>query len=249
MISKMAVIEEGVHLGQNCSIGEFTIVRSGTTFGNNVKIGSHCEIGAESPTENSSHLEIGSDSLIRSHSVIYTGSTFGDRLKTGHRVTIRENSSIGINVQVGTLSDIQGDCVIGDHTRLHSNVHIGKNSNIGSFVWIYPYVVLTNDPHPPSDICLGVVIEDFAVIATMSVVLPGVRIGRGSLIAAHSLVGKDVTSEKLVAGSPARIIKELSAVIHVGDGLPAYPWPRHFKRGYPENVSELYVELSEKNEQ
>jgi acetyltransferase-like isoleucine patch superfamily enzyme len=240
MISSQAIIEDGVILGENVTVGHFTIIRSGTTIGNNVTIGSHCEIGFQSQSDNAGKLIIGDESLIRSHSIVYSNSTIGKKLTTGHRVTIREKSIIGNSVQIGTLGDIQGDCVIGDNTRMHSNVHIGKYSQVGSFVWIYPYVVLTNDPHPPSDVTRGVRVNDFAVIATMSVVLPGVEIGFGSLVGAHSLVTKNVLPETMVTGVPAKSLKNLNDIIHQGDGLPAYPWARHFVRGYPDGLLETY---------
>lgn len=72
-----------------------------------------------------------------------------------------------ITFGIGTLSDIQGHCEIGNYVRLHSNVHIGQESKIGNFDWIFPFTVLTNDPHPPSNELIGVTIDDFAVVATM----------------------------------------------------------------------------------
>ena len=53
---------------------------------------------------------IGDNSLIRSKSIFYVGSTFGPKLLTGHRVTVREGVKAGKNLQIGTLTDIQGDC-------------------------------------------------------------------------------------------------------------------------------------------
>lgn len=64
-------------------------------------------------------------------------------------------------------------------------MHIGKESKVGNFVWIFPYVVLTNDPHPPSNVTVGCEIGDYAAIATMSIILPGVKVGQHSLIGAH----------------------------------------------------------------
>ena len=55
--------------------------------------------------------------MIRSHSVFYQGSTFGSRLATGHRVTVREKTQAGENLRLGTLCDLQGTCVIGDYVR------------------------------------------------------------------------------------------------------------------------------------
>jgi acetyltransferase-like isoleucine patch superfamily enzyme len=157
-------------------------------------------------------------------------------LVTGHHVAIREGTVAGASLQVGTLSDIQGNCVIGDYTRLHSNVHVGQASTIGSFVWLFPYVVLTNDPHPPSEVRLGVTIEDFAVVATMSVLLPGVRVGTGALVGAHSSVSRDVADDSVVVGSPAKFICAASDIKYRdAPGKSAYPWRYNFHRGYPES--------------
>ena len=120
---------------------------------------------------------------------------------------------------------------------MHSNVHIGQCSKIGNFVWIFPYVVLTNDPHPPSEVMIGATIEDEAAIATMSVILPGVVVGRRSLVGAHSLVQKNVPEDMLVAGSPAREICNTSKIkMKDNSGRNAYPWTNHFHRGYPIDI-------------
>ena len=175
--------------------------------------------------------------MIRSHSIFYAGSTFGSRLMTGHRVTVREGTIAGENLQIGTLSDIQGDCVIGDYVRFHSNVHIGKESKIGNFVWIFPYVVLTNDPTPPSDNLIGPVIGDYAIIATMSVILPGIVVGSHALIGAHSLVSKDVPDGMVAYGVPAKSSGMASDIkLRDGSGKASYPWMGRFHRGYPKEI-------------
>jgi serine acetyltransferase len=113
-------------------------------------------------------------------------------------------------------------------------VHIGQRSRLGSFVFIYPYVVLTNDPTPPSDILVGPVVEDYAQIAVMSVVLPGIRIGRHALVGAHSLVARDVPDFMLATGSPAKNVKDVREIAsRSGSGEPHYPWPNRFSRGMP----------------
>ena len=160
---------------------------------------------------------------------------------TGHRVTVREKVKAGKNLQIGTLSDLQGHCEIGDFVRFHSNVHIGQKSKIGNYVWIFPYVVLTNDPHPPSDTLLGVTVEDYAVIATMSVVLPGAYVRKGCLIGAHSSIKGDTEEDMIYAGSPAKKICSTSKIkLHDGSG-DAYPWRKHFHRGYPEDLVRTWI--------
>ena len=147
-------------------------------------------------------LQIGNKALIRSGSIIYAGSEIGCDFQTGHQVTIREKSHIGDHVSVGTLSDIQGNCEIGNYVRMHSNVHVGQLSVIDDFVWLFPYVVLTNDPTPPSENFLGLHIRPFAIVATGALIMPGMEIGQDSLVAAGAIVTKPVESYAVVAGNP-----------------------------------------------
>ena len=239
MIHGSAIIDENANLGKDIHIGPFTVIHSNVNIGDNTTIEGWCEIGKPSANaQDSSILEIGSNSIIRSHSTIYTGSVFGERLTTGQRVSVRENTIAGKNLQIGCLSDIQGQCQIGDYVRLHSNVHIGQHSTIGNFVWIFPYCILTNDPHPPSDYFLGVKIEDYVVVSTNSVILPGITIGEGALIGAKSLVSKEVPKDALVAGNPASFKGKASRIRLKFNREPAYPWRRHFYRGYPIEIVE-----------
>ena len=239
-IHPTALIGDGVKIGENVTIGAHCIVYD------NVEIGDCCQIGANvilgEPTGAiyrdpanyvNPPLVLGEASIIRSGSILYAGSTFGERLETGHRVTIREGTNAGVNLRVGTLSDIQGDCKIGNYVRFHSNVHIGQKSVIGDYVWIFPYVVLTNDPHPPSQVMLGVVVEDYAVVATMSVVLPGVIIGQDALVGAGSIVNRNVEPKTLVAGNPAKKVSSVMDIKSKKDGSQVYPWRFSFDRGMP----------------
>lgn len=236
-------VSPAAQMGVGCQIGPFTIIHANVILEAQVKVGAYCELGVPSPRGDGTPLVIGANSLIRSHSVFYESSSFGHGLVTGHHVTVREGTKSGIDLQIGTLGDIQGHCLIGDYVRFHSNVHIGHHSKIGDFVWIFPYVVLTNDPHPPSEVQLGVEVEDFAAIATMSVILPGVKIGRGALVGAHSSVGRDVPPDTIVVGSPARTVGPTSKILlRDNSGNPAYPWRRHFHRGYPTEKVEEWKE-------
>ena len=236
-VHQTAIISPRAQLGQNVTIGANTIIYDNVSIGDNTTVGAFCELGVQNHLSNGEMLQIGENSHIRSHSVFYEGSIFAEGLTTGHRVTIREKVVAGKNLQIGTLSDLQGHCEIGDYVRFHSNVHIGQKSKIGNFVWIFPYVVLTNDPHPPSDTLIGVTVEDFAVIATMSVILPGATIAEGCLIGAHSTVKGLTEPHCIYVGSPAKNVGSTSK-IKLPDGTSAYPWTQHFRRGYPEDITQ-----------
>lgn len=239
MIHPTSYISPQAKIGKDVDIGPFSIIHDNVVLGDRTQVGSYCELGLPTPLGDGSPLMLGNDSLIRSHSIFYESSLFGDGLVTGHRVTVREKTIAGVSFQIGTLGEIQGDCQIGDHVRFQSNVFVGQKSKIGNFVWLLPYVILTNDPTPPSNQLIGCILEDFASISAAAIILPGVTVGQHSLVAAHACVTKDVPHHMVVAGVPARVVGEAKSIIRRdGSGEAAYPWTHHFQRGYPKDVVE-----------
>lgn len=235
-----ATISPSAKLGKNVRIGDRTIIYDNVKIGDNTIICNDCIIGEplnayykETDNYENPQTIIGADSLIRSHTIIYAGNTIGDYFQTGHRVTLRENTIIGSHCSLGTLDDIQGHSHFGNYCRLHSNVHIGMHSILGNFVFVYPYVVFTNDPTPPSETLLGPTVGDYTQIATGSVLLPGVKIGKHCVIGACSLVSKDVDDYILAVGTPAKSVKDVREIIDRTTGEPHYPWPYYFDRGMP----------------
>ncbi len=236
-IHPTAIVSPTAQFGSGCNIGPYTVVHGNVRLGDNVTIGPFCEIGIPTLLGDGSPLAIGDNALIRSHSVLYESSSLGRNLVTGHHVAIRELTRGGDGLQVGSASDIQGHCEIGDYVRTHRGVHIGQKSKIGNFVWLFPDVLLTNDPNPPCDDTIGPVIGDFTVVASKSTLLPGVRIGAHVFISAQSLVSCDVPDHKMVSGIPAKIMGDASMLRMKNDvRVKAYPWHKRFFRGYPEEI-------------
>ena len=238
-IYKTSMVSGASRLGAPVTIGVNIVVYDNVELGDEAIVGPNVVLGEPNagyyrdPAYKNPPLKIGVGALIRSGSIIYAGSRLGDHFECGHHVTIREGASIGPHCRVGTLSDIQGDCEINQYTRLHSNVHVAKGSSIGKYVWLFPYVVLTNDRYPPSEQRWGVAIEDYAVVATGAVLLPGVRVGKGALVGAHALVRHDVPAATVVTGTPATRTGDLRLLRDPDTGDALYPWPPRFSRGMP----------------
>lgn len=239
VIGNNCIIEDNVTIGSDVFIDHNSIIRRDVQLGSNAFIGSNCILGEyqmdfiNDRKYHKHELTVGESAIIRSGTILYSGSVIGSYFQTGHHVTVREDALIENHVSVGTLSDIQGKCKIGNYTRLHSNVHIGRSSRIDDCCWIYPYVVLTNDPTPPSETEWGVHVHSFAIIATNSIILPGVEIFSDSLIGAGAIVNKNVEKYSVVVGNPGKCIGDIREVKNRETGENYYPWRYHFDRAMP----------------
>lgn len=117
------------------------------------------------------------------------------------------------------INNAVGDVVIGDHTRvgLHNTVigpvTIGHHVNLAQGITITALNHNFEDKSQRIDVqgvsTKPVIIGDDIWIGANAVVLPGVSIGNHSVVAAGAVVTKDVPPHTLVAGVPAKIIKEI----------------------------------------
>lgn len=233
-------IEDDVVVGENCYLDYGCILRSGVTLGEGCYVGPYCILGElqmdfhlDRTIQTIHPLQIGKNALIRSHSILYGGSTFAEGFQTGHHVTVREGTKAGKHLRIGTLTDIQGHCTIGDYVNMHSNVHIGMHTKIGNYVWIFPYCVFTNDPVPPSEIANGCTIGDYSIIATGTVLLPGINMGEHSFVGAGGVVTKDIPENMFALGCPAKVKGNVNQIKDPQTGEAAYPWPYRFDRYMP----------------
>ena len=164
-------------------------------------------------------LIIGPGAVIRPFTTIYAGSTFGARLNTGQGASIREENVLGDDCSVGTHAVLEYGNRVGNGSRIHSGCFL-EQVTLGEHVFLGPNVVFTDDPHPPcpryKECKGGAIVEDLVKIGANATILPGVRIGRNSLVGAGSVVTADVPPGVVVAGSPARIVKRI-------DELTCYP--------------------------
>lgn len=159
---------------------------------------------------------IGSGGVIRSGTVIYAGTVIGERFNSGHGALIREDNVIGDDCSVGTNAVLEVGNRVGCGTRIHSGCFL-EHTTLGARVFLGPNVVFTDDPHP---ICprylecvLGATVEDDVSIGANATILPGIRVGAGSLIGAGSVVTRNVDPGMVMAGNPAVRIKAVTDLV------------------------------------
>jgi sugar O-acyltransferase (sialic acid O-acetyltransferase NeuD family) len=93
---------------------------------------------------------------------------------------------------------IQTDTIIGHHVIINTSASVDHDCVIEDYVHVAPGAIL----------CGRVQVGEGALIGAGAVILPGISVGRWSIVGAGAVVTHDVSSEKIVAGNPARVIKK-----------------------------------------
>lgn len=128
---------------------------------------------------------------------IEPGAIIRDQVEIGDNAVIMMGSVINIGAVIGEGTMIDMGAILGGRATVGKNCHIGAGT------------VLAGVIEPPS--AEPVVIEDNVLIGANAVVLEGIRVGEGAVVAAGAIVVDDVAPYTVVAGVPAKKIKDIDA--------------------------------------
>lgn len=134
-------------------------------------------------------------------------TTYEARIEPGAIIRDMVEIARGAVIMMGAVINI--GCVIGENTMIDMNAVLGGRAMIGNNCHIGAGAVVAGVIEPPS--AQPVVVEDNVLVGANAVILEGVRVGKGSVVAAGAIVTRDVPEYSVVAGSPARVIKEVDA--------------------------------------
>lgn len=127
------------------------------------------------------------------------------RAKFGHRSVIQRNCHFDFKhfgkLVMGNNSVINHHC----HLDFRAGITLGDNVNISPYVKIFTWQHMPNDQMFNTE-KKPVIIEDHAWISSAAIILPGVKIGKGAVVAAGAVVTKDIPEYTIVAGIPAKPI-------------------------------------------
>lgn len=127
-------------------------------------------------------------------------------------------ASVGSNVNIEPHASFTPDLRVGDNSGIGLRCELNGPVSIGNDVLMGPETIVYTQNHKSSDPNLPirlqgyepaeeVAIEDDVWIGRRVMIMPGVRIGKGSVIAAGAVVTKDVPPYSVVGGIPAKILK------------------------------------------
>lgn len=187
-IHPSAVIEDGAVLGQGCRIGAFAYVGPQVVLGDNVELKPYAMV--------TGRTEIGAESTVFSFAVVgeipqdlkFSGED--TRLEIGARARIREHVTVNTGTKGGG-----GLTKIGDDVLLMAGCHVAHDAHLGD------RVIIVNN----SAVAGHCIIEDDVIVGGLCGIHQFVRIGRGAIIGALSMVTKDVIPYGLVQAPRAEL--------------------------------------------
>jgi len=222
-IGYFVIIEDNVVIGDNCVIGSNVVIHEGTKIGNNVRIDDNTVIGKQPMRSVNSIFKdeeklppaiIRNDCLIGAGVVIYCGCEIGNKTLIADLATIRENVIVGEKTIVGRGVAIENFCKVGSYCKLETDAYITAYSTLEDYVFIAPGVVTSNDNYAARSKerfkhFKGITVKKGGRIGAQATILPGKVIEKDGFAAAGSVVTKDIEEAKIVAGNPAKVIRDV----------------------------------------
>jgi acetyltransferase-like isoleucine patch superfamily enzyme len=217
-IGPFAIIGDAATLGEGCIVHPHAVIGDGVDLGAGVEVFASALIGKEPKgagatarqPEFSRRISIGAGSSIGPHTTIYYDVEIGEQTLIGDGASIREQGRIGSRCIVSRCVTLNYDVLLGNNAKIMDNTHVTGHTVIEDDVFVADGVSMANDNSPTSDLAGeeerlgGPHIERGATVGAGAILLPGVRIGTYSIVAAGAVVTRSVEPHTRVAGIPAR---------------------------------------------
>ncbi|MEX0766508.1 MAG: bifunctional UDP-N-acetylglucosamine diphosphorylase/glucosamine-1-phosphate N-acetyltransferase GlmU [bacterium] len=188
-----------VHAG--VVVGRDSVIHPQCHLEGTTRIGSGCVIGPQARLVDSTLL----DQVTVVASTV-EGSIVGEGTRVGPYSHLRPGTQVGRFVEIGNFAEMK-NATVGDYTKVHHQSYLG-DATIGERVNIGAGTVTCNYDGKGK---YPTVIEDGAFIGSDTMLIAPVRIGKGAVTGAGSVVNKDVPPGALAVGVPARVIKYVTA--------------------------------------
>ena len=156
---------------------------------------------------------IGEGARVGSNTVVVAGARIGARVYLSDHVLVREGATVAEDAMVGRVTVVNLGAVIGARTRIMANTIVGPSTVIEEDVLVSPRVTFIGDPtmgrRPAETAAPGVLVRRASRIGTSAILFPPVVVGEEAVVGAAALVRADVPARTVVAGAPARPLREV----------------------------------------
>jgi acetyltransferase-like isoleucine patch superfamily enzyme len=216
-------VDSNVIIGEHCRMGHGVIIHPDSIIGAGVRIDDHAVIGklpmraatsALTTDEPLPACTIGESCIIGTSTIIYRGSVIGQNVLVADAASVREKSLIGEFTIIGRSVTIENKVTVGRRCKIETGSYIAALSDIGDDCFIAPAVIFTNDnfmartkerfKHHK-----GVTLKTGARIGANVTILPGITLEADAVVAAGSMVTRDVPARKIVLGAPAQVWRDV----------------------------------------
>ena len=200
------------NISETAEIHPSTVIEPNAVIGNHVKIGKNCYVQANAFIGD--YTEIGDNVNVQAGAIIGTDAFYYKRTEegylkwtTGGKVVIENDVEVGAGCTIN--KGVSGDTVVGEGTKMDSQVHVGHGAVIGKHCLIAAQVGIGGKT----------IIGDFCVLYGQVGIVQNIVIGARSIILGQSGVGKNLEGGKTYFGSPVEEVnikfKQLAALRHL----------------------------------
>lgn len=195
-ISPRAVIDKDVRIGKNCYIGDYVVIGANCSIGSNtiihdrVSLVQNCIVGANCIIQ--SGTSIGSDGFA------FERDESGKLIRFPHRGHVRIGDDVEISANCSIARGSLTDTIIKDGTKLDALVHVAHNVTIGRDCELTAGTIIGG----------STTVGDTCWMGLNSTIKNKLRIGNKVIVASGASVIRDVQDEDIVAGVPAKSIKD-----------------------------------------
>jgi UDP-2-acetamido-3-amino-2,3-dideoxy-glucuronate N-acetyltransferase len=173
-------------------------------------------VGIQDRFHPAGQLVIGARAFIGTRCTVYERVTAGDDFDLSDQSTIFTDNVIGHRVRIGPKAVVKNGCRIGNDVRVNAQVFM-ERVVVEDRVFIGPNTCFSDDLHPPCPRYAECVpkthVESFVSIGANVFLAPGIRIGHHSQIYGGAVVVGDVAPYSVMAGNPARLIKQFDELV------------------------------------
>ena len=146
------------------------------------------------------------------YGILYPNVKIGKNFQLGSGAVIREDCIIGENFKLWTNSVVDYGVRIGNNVKIHCLCYIAQYTIIEDDVFLAPGVICANDMYPGSSKkvkLVGVTLKKHCQIGCNVTLLPGVVVGKNSIIGAGSVVTRNIPANVIAYGNPCRAMRKL----------------------------------------